>query len=148
MADLNVKMLVKDGSYVDEILNVRLEIMKDRVHVNKVLSMMIKVDVVELNANATMNVVQINSAKRIFVNWPAKVVDRVVIKPFVLLKIIVQYAIVNRATVEIRMNNVMPLIIAVIHHADQALFAPTTKEHSIVHATMDTLVIRIMKVVV
>lgn len=146
-ADLNVKMLVKDGFYADEMLNVRLETIRDRVHVNKVLSMMVKMDAVELNANATMNVVQINSVKRIFVNWPVKVVDRVVKKPFVPLKTIVQYAIVNRDTVEIHMNNVMPLIIVVIHRADQALSAPITKEHSIVHAVMDSLVIHIMKVV-
>lgn len=68
MADLNVKMLAKDDFYADEMLNVRLEIMTECVHVSKVLSMMVKADAVELNVKATMSVAQINSVKRIFVN--------------------------------------------------------------------------------
>lgn len=83
MVDLSVKMLAKDDFYVDVMLNVRHEIMKDRVHVNKVSSMMVKVDVVELNVNATVNVVQINSVKRIFANWSVKVVDHAEKKLFV-----------------------------------------------------------------
>lgn len=68
MVDPNVKMLAKDVFYADVMLNARHEIMKVRVHAIKVSSTMVKVDVVELNANATVNVAQINSVKRIFVN--------------------------------------------------------------------------------
>lgn len=143
--DLNVKMLAKDDSYADEMPNVQLEITRDCVHVKKVLPMMARVDVVELNANVTMNAVRINSVTRIFVNWSVRVVNRVAKKQFALLKVIVRYATVNRATVVIHMNSVMQLIIVVIHLAALALCAPITKEHSTVHAAMGTLVIHIMK---
>lgn len=83
MADLNVKMLARDDSCVDVMLNVRLEIMMVSVHVNKVLLMMDKVDVVELNANVTVNAVQRNTVKRISVNWSVKVVDPAVKKLYV-----------------------------------------------------------------
>lgn len=68
MADLNVKMLAKEDSYVDEMPNVRLEITTESVHVSKASPMMAKVDVVVLNANVTMNVAQKNSVTRMFVN--------------------------------------------------------------------------------
>lgn len=71
MVDLNVKMLAKDESCVVEMPNAQREIMKDCVHANKALSMMVKVDVVELNVNVTENAVRIVSVKRIFVNWHA-----------------------------------------------------------------------------
>lgn len=146
-ADQSAKMLAKDDSYADEMPNARPETTRDCVHVNKASPMTVKVDVVVLNANATMNAVQTSSAKRIFANWCVKAVDRAEKKQFAPVKTIGRFAIANRATVETHMNNVMPLIIAVTPHVDHWLNARITKEHSIVRAAVDTLAIHTMKAV-
>lgn len=143
--DQNVRMLAKDVFSVAEMLNVLLVIMTLCVHANKVSLMMVKADADELNAKRILIVHQINSVRKIFANWHARVVKHAVKRQFVRLKIIDPFVIVNLATAVIHMNNVMQLIIVVIHHADREPCAQTTKEHSIVLAVMDTLVIHTMK---
>lgn len=68
-------------------------------------------------------------------------------KRFVRLKVSVRCAIVNRATAEIHMNNAVKSTIVVMHLVGQEHCAIITKEHSIVHAAMDTLVTHIMRAV-
>lgn len=145
--DRNVKMRAKDEVSAVEMLNVQLAIMTLCVHVNKVSLMMAKVDVKESNARKTMNAHRTNSVKRISVNWRVKAENHAVKKPFVRLKTIDQFAIVNQVTAEIHTNNVTLSIIVAMHLADQELYVRITKELSIALAVTDTLVIHTMKAV-
>lgn len=148
MEDQNVRMLVKDVFFAEEMLSAWLVIITLCVHVNKVLLMMAKMVADELNVKVIKIVLRNVSVKRISVNRPVKLENHVGKKRFVQLKIIVPFAIVNQATVEILINIVMPLIIVEIHHAVQEPFARITKAHSIVLVVMVMLVMRIMKDVV
>lgn len=147
MVDPNVRMLAKDVYSVAEMQSALHVIMTHCVHANQDLLTMAKVDADESNVKMMVIAHRNNSARKISANWHAKLDEHVAKRQFVPLKIIDPFAIVNRATVAIHMNNVMPSIIAAMHHADQEHNAQTTREHSIALAAMDTLVIHTMKAV-
>lgn len=143
--DQSAEMHVKDVICAQEMLNARLEIMMQFVLVNKVSLKTPKVNVAESSVHETMNAPQINSVKRIFANWPVKVVKRAAKRPFVRLKAIGRFATANLVIAEIHTNNVMRSTIVAMLPADQVPCVQTTKELSIALAVMDTLEIHTMK---
>lgn len=147
MADLNAEMHAKAAFSAVEMLNAQPEITMLYALANLASSTMAKADADELSARATANVHRINSVKRTSVNWLARVAARVARKRFVQLKTTGQFVTVNRATAEIRTNNVTQWITVATPRAAQELSVRTTKEHSTVRAAMDTLEIHITKVV-
>lgn len=142
----NVRMPVKGEFFVVEMRNVCHVITMHCVHVNKDSLMMDKVVAEESNVLVMLNVVQIISVKRIFVNWPAKRENHAVKKPFAQQKIIDQFVTVNQDIAGIRINIVMQLIIAETHLVAQEHFVRIIKEHSIVPVEMVMLEMLIMKV--
>lgn len=137
MADPNVKMLAMVEFFVEEMQNVWHVIIMLCVHVSLALLMMDKVVAKKSNVKRTKAALRIVSVKRTFVNWSVKLEEnRAVKRPFVRPKTIVQFAIVNRATVEIHMNIAMQLTIAVMHLVAPELCVQIVKERSIVLAEM------------
>ena len=147
MVDPNVRTLAKDVYFVAEMQSALHVITMHCAHANQDLLTMAKADADESNVKMMVTAHRSNSARKISANWHAKLDERVVKRQFVPLKIIDPFAIVNRATVAIHMNSVMPSIIVGMPHADREHSAQTTREHSIAPAVMDTLVIHTMKAV-
>lgn len=143
----NVEMHAKVAFCVAEMLNAQHVIIMQSVCAKLVSQVMHNPIAVALNAKPMSTVRRINSARRICVNWRVNWEKRAVKRHCVQLKIIVQFVIVNPASVAIRMRNVQPSIFVAIHHAALAQFVQITKAHSIALVVMDTSVIHTMKVV-